>query len=218
MDWKELAPVLFLVLYGIFQFIASRRKAAPGEDAAEEQAAPAAADDAAAEERARRIREEIQRRIQERRQEEAGPSPLPPRRPEPAAPAGDWRRAGAPVNPSPEPGMLSLEERLAEQRRRLAATERQRIDAEQQAGRIEAAYRLPQRTLDSSAYLMQERASASLAYELPPTGADPSAGLLRQEVLEILNYPGSVRQGILLAEILGPPVGMPGGPSPYQRF
>ena len=63
-DWETVIPVIFFILYGIAQFLGAKKKGSAGQET--EEGEP----DIDMEERARRIREEIRRRIEERRRAE----------------------------------------------------------------------------------------------------------------------------------------------------
>ena len=94
-DWETLVPVLFFVLYGIAQLLSAKKKGQGQEEQEQD------LDDAAMEERARRIREEIRRKIEERRQAQQGSAPQPSpaqyrgaeyKRYDPTVPEGQQRR------------------------------------------------------------------------------------------------------------------------------
>ncbi len=195
-DWETLLPVLFLVLYGLAQFLSARKKGA----AAAEETEQAEVD---AEERARQIREEIRRRIEERRRAAEGQAP------QPAAPAPAYdprlpesqqrRMPAAPAAPVFMPGAESdFEQRLREQRRKLEEARREREEAHARALEIE------RRAMEArpGRPIQRKRAAAGA-----PAGLQGPAQLRRQLVSN-LQQPESVRLAVLLREVLGPPVAL----------
>lgn len=193
-DWEALLPVLLILFYGISQFIGSRSK--PSEENSEEmeELARAAREE---EERAKQIRDEIRRRVSGRKTADAGagggsqaaPASI---RPADRGPARQQKSSMPSVRKekapsvrgwqSQEPGN-SLESQLREQRLRMEQTARERRKAEQQA----------------------RRTAAALSDEREASAAMPDTRMA-ESVRAILANPANARQGILLTEILGPPV------------
>jgi hypothetical protein len=212
-DWEALVPILFFVLYGIFQLLGSKKKGNAADEEPE-------MDDGAMEERARRIREEIRRKIEERRQpqQDRTPQTAPASRREveydPTVPEGQQRRPqvqprtlqpqkqARPVQrpepvpawqPQPVPvtaGQSSLEKRLQEQRALLEKSRREREEARSRAKEIE----------DAAGVRKKKRGAYAIAEE--PSGA------LRKSLLVGLRDPMSVRRAVLYREILDPPLGL----------
>lgn len=200
-DWETLLPVVFFVLYGIAQLLGSKKKGAPAEE--EEQ------DEIDMEERARQIREEIRRKIEERRQARDGqpPQPVPQQgrpRYDPTLPESQQRRTlqPAPQRPvmqpqpvarrAPEPVLSrqpSLEERLQEQRAILEKARR-----EQQAAKAKA------RQMMAAAGARREKARQEVRVA--------ATGNLRSQLLADLRNPSSTRKAVLLREVLGTPLGL----------
>jgi hypothetical protein len=199
-DFETLVPILFFVLYGIAQFLGSKKK--PG-DAGDEEP------DVDAEERARQIREEIRRKIEERRKAQQGRQPSAPASAGPVAydptkPDGQ-KRQPAPVRrelrpePSrrPEPVVVhqpepvvrqgpTLEQRLEEQRKRLELARKEQAQARAKALRMMGA-----------AKEQQTRSRHQLA-----------SGGFRKQLFAGLRKPTSVRQAVLYREILDKPLGL----------
>lgn len=191
-DWEALLPLLLFLLYGLSQLLGSRKKGA--EEEIFEEPDP---DQAAEEERARQIREEIRRRVESQRQSDEA-SVSESRQPAPVAQqaAPRSRPEVSPARSSGDGGMIA---RLTEQKRRLEQARREKAKAERETRSI---YDKARRA--GSRY--QRKAGAIETTAL----AEP--GSVREDVLEILSDPANARRGILLSEILGPPVGS----KPYQ--
>jgi hypothetical protein len=202
-DWETLVPVLFFILYGVAQFFGSKKKG----DAAKEGEEAYDREEADMEERARRIREEIRRKIEERRKQQGKPAPqtvrpaaydpnLPeqqqsqPRTYQPE-PAPRPIPVPQPVDPIPVlPQESSLERKLHEQRILLQKTRKAKQEAREQAREIESAARQGRR-----------RKKTAKVVEI----AEDS---LRQELLTGLRDPMSLRKAVLYREILDPPIGL----------
>ncbi|MEX0325015.1 MAG: hypothetical protein AB3N33_02885 [Puniceicoccaceae bacterium] len=206
-DWETLLPVVFFVLYGIAQLLGSKKKKnQPQEDDYQE--------DVDMEERARQIREEIRRKIEERKQAREGQSPQAPQpipqqrraRYDPTLPETQQRRAPAPepapVRPviqpepvarrAPEPVMArpsSLEQQLQEQRAILERARREQQEAKAKARQMLADVGAGEKKAGT-----RRTATAS--------------GNLRDDLLADLQNPSSTRKAILLREVLGTPMGL----------
>ncbi|MEX0330208.1 MAG: hypothetical protein AB3N64_02180 [Puniceicoccaceae bacterium] len=207
-DWETLLPVVFFVLYGIAQLLGSKKKkkGEPEEDSYQE--------DVDMEERARQIREEIRRKIEERKRAREGQSPQPQQpvpqqrraRYDPTLPETQQRRAPeptpAPARPvvqpqpvsrrAPEPVMprtSSLEQRLQEQRAILERARREQQEAKAKARQMLA---------DVGAREQKAGTRRSVI----------ASGNLRNDLLADLQNPSSTRKAILLREVLGTPMGL----------
>ncbi|MGC9450647.1 MAG: hypothetical protein ACP5I4_04305 [Oceanipulchritudo sp.] len=201
-DWETLIPILFFVLYGIAQLFGSKKKGEAGgtEDDGEPEVDPI--------ERARQIREEIRRKLEERRQVTYDPTVPEPLQRAPEPPVREWSRpmAKEPRRPtaSPEPLIVkkaeslmaqkaSMERRLEQQRERLDAARRRQAEARRQARKMVAAAGVRKKSL----------------LEEPTQGVQATAlKSLRQELLAGLSSRNSLRKAVLYREILDPPLGL----------
>lgn len=215
-DWEALLPILFFVLYGLAQFMGSRKNKGEAEEPDEEPEVDPI-------ERARQIREEIRRKIEVRKEEQktdrGGPVHESDYRPsyDPNMPETQPRpviehRQSAPPEPRPQerpapvaneegkPGHLPIpdfEKRLQEQQKRLAESRRRQQEAMAQARRMKDQARPKhQKTL-----LKPVESTASAASVASPDR-------LRQQILEGLRDPSTLRRAVLYREILDPPVGL----------
>lgn len=229
-DWEALLPILFFLLYGLSQFLGGR-----GEEDAEDESGSGKQGKGSeakreAEERARRIREEIQRKMADRRQQAEGGratqsaeqqrpayNPLAPdgqqgagsaRRSEDRQPERAQRKEPA-RRPQTEPasdlfgsGQSAIERQLAEQRRRLEESRRKQEEAKAQAKQIQRKAGVAEGAIGSS----EEGSSAARA----AWGMDaiPSPGGLRSSLLKGIRDPREIRKAVLYREVLDPPVSM----------
>ncbi|MCC5833920.1 MAG: hypothetical protein JJU20_04225 [Opitutales bacterium] len=191
-DWEALLPLLLFLLYGLSQFIGSRKKSGEAEQELFEEPDP---DLAEQEERARQIREEIRRRVAGRQEGEQAKTFVPERE-QPVAPA-PVQRSRTSVAPrsahsggGADGGMIA---RLTEQKRRLEHARREKVKAERES-----------RSIHDKA---QRSGSRYKRRVVDPTAELTDAVSVREDVLDILADPANARRGILLSEILGPPVG-----------
>lgn len=187
-DWETLLPVVFFVLYGIAQFLGSRKKGEAGENEADEPEVDPM-------ERARQIREEIRRKIEERKQAY-----------DPTVPEGwqDSQPRVMPPEPQPDTVLVkkaesvlaqkaSMQRRLEEQRKRLEEARQIQRKAHQQALRIEQeAGSFHHKELGVRKRKRSETGSTSFQDQL-------LAGLRSQ---------GGLRKAVLYREILDPPLGL----------
>ena len=207
-DWEGLVPVLFFVLYGIAQFIGSKKK----KDAArEDEGAEPEADFA---ERTRQIREEIRRKIEERQRAQEGGTrqaapqqgrpvydpTLPDGQPRPRQPAVARQSA-----PKPKPIVVhqpefrgagdlqsNLEKRLEKQKKVLENTRKQQADAVIRARQIVEAAGARRATL--------QRTKDQTNLAITKT--------FRHQLLAELDNPLTVRRAVLYKEILDTPLGL----------
>ena len=203
-DWETLLPVVFFVLYGIAQLLGSKKKK-PGQE--EE-----TIEDVDMEERARQIREEIRRKIEERKRAREGhgpaaPQPVPQQRRvryDPNLPETQQRRFPEPEPPRPAmqpepvarhqpepmaPRQSSIEQRLQEQRVILEKARKEQREAKAKARQMMAA-----------AGARREKGS----YRIEKI----SSSKLREQLIADLRNPLSTRKAILLREVLGTPMGL----------
>lgn len=207
-DFETLVPIVFFILYGIAQFLGSKKKKG---DAADEEP------DVDAAERARQIREEIRRKIEERRQAQEGRQPTAPPAPAPSAydptlPDSQQRRSAParrelrpePVR-EPEPVVIRRPEPVQERRPepvvRQGPTLQQRL--EEQRKRLEQA-RKEQAAARAKALQMMGEAKRHEAQ----VQQSMSSGSFRQQLFAGLRHPTSVRQAVLYREILDTPLGL----------
>lgn len=190
-EWEALLPLLLFLLYGLSQLLGGRRKDIPEEQEPVDYDPTAAAEEEE-QERAREVREEVRRRIAERQQAETSAETTPQQRPEPA-PAASAPPRRQPQAPAPQSGGDGgIVERLAEQKRRLESARREKQRAEQESKEI---------------YAKARRAARGSIRSSKKADLPQSAVALRDEVLDVVSSPLRLRQGILLAEILGEPRG-----------
>ena len=197
-DWETLAPVIFFILYGLAQLFGSKKKKPAGEDE-EPEVDPA--------ERARQIREEIRRRVEERRQEmEPGttrPAHAPAQRTyDPTVPERQQQPAYPPVGQRTPPAQPvdasmdrqnSLQNQLIEQRRRLEESRKKQKAAHERAQR------------------MMRQAGADAAAEVERKKhrhGKPGSSLVRKDLLRGLRSTAGLRKAVLYREILGSPLGL----------
>lgn len=213
-DWEALIPILFFVLYGLAQFLGSRKSAKDvPEDEAQEEVDPL--------ERARQIREEIRRKMEARTKDspqknaEASPARSFDRpQYDPRLPENQQQRRAA--SPQPEPrqsqtsrrtvvhearpvmassGGTDIEKRLREQRQRLAEARKRQQEAREEArqivNRARGARRKP---------LLEAKGAKTAQLD--------SLKSFRRQVILGLRDPNSLRKAVLYREILDPPVGM----------
>lgn len=191
-DWEALLPLLLFLLYGLSQFLGSRKKGS--EEEVYEEPDP---DRAAEEERARQVREEIRRRVAQRQASESHEVTSVERQQQPAStiPAqrspSEERPQPVPTRGSGDGGMIA---RLTDQKRRLELARREKAKAERETRSI-----FDKARRSGSRY--KRRAAKGELAELVDTSN------VRDDVLRILSDPANARRGILLTEILGPPVG-----------
>ena len=232
-DWEALLPILFFALYGLAQFLGSRKKKEEAEEPAEEPEVdpiepatinqPPRVDPI---ERARQIRDEIRNKIEARKEKQAseeqgGPVHESDYRPsydpnlpdvQQPRPVIEHRQAHAPAESPPEQRSVVLkdvdkassnlpipdfEKRLQEQQKRLAESRKRQQEAMAQARRMKDQARPKQR----KTLLNPVESTASTARVASP-------GRLRQEILDGLRDPSTLRRAVLYREILDPPVGL----------
>ncbi len=201
-DFENIIWIIFLFLWGIYQlFFASKKE----EEKPDEE-------DAEAAERARRIQDEIRRRIEERKRG-VQPSEKPSQEEQPRRERAPSRRELKPrpeytdtrpayEEPQPEPVATGgyqpygdYEAQLRERQRQLeeARKERERMHQQAQAMLKKA------RSSDDTYYTAKVNRNWDIAVESPR--------MLRRDVLEALSDPNGLRKAILYQEILGPPLG-----------
>lgn len=192
-DWEALLPLLLFLLYGLSQFLGSRKKGS--EEEVYEEPDP---ERAAEEERARQVREEIRRRVAQRQESEPREVTSVERQQQPASSIPVQQRSSSEDRPQPVPtrgsgdgGMIA---RLTDQKRRLELARREKAKAERETRSI-----FDKARRSGSRY--KRRAATGELAELADTSN------VRDDVLRILSDPANARRGILLTEILGPPVG-----------
>lgn len=150
-------------------------------------------------ERTRKIREEIQRKIAERRGQHTLPPVLPQARPAPVV-----RSPEATVPPVTLPeilrDVLQPKPEPTPQPVRRAAVVNMAEEAERQAALMEKL---------KEAELMKAAAQRRIAFEASVADKEPAAlQKARAVVLDDLRDPQALRRAFVLREVLGPPVGM----------
>ena len=199
-------PWIVVVIAGLVaQVLKGLRSAKTPEDGGAPPRAGTAFDPDEAE-RARRIREEIRRKIIARRGGEPGPEPEPPlpvsRSPEATPPVRGFpsdlpeviREVMAPKPPPAKPPPVAAATASREEQLFAAEeTERQRS--------------LEKQLLGASGLL--ESAERRVAFEQSTADTQPAAqALLRAGLLEELRDPDALRRAFLLREVLGPPLAL----------
>lgn len=198
-DWEALIPILFFLLYGLAQFFGSKKDAA----APEEEAVPEEVDPL---ERARQIREEIKRKMEERRkgsreegtvstqsrERPVGPSPVPSGHARESLPSPAPRPVPSHASPAHETG---IEERLRHQQARLEESRKRQVEARKKA-----------REMEKKAGVPSHRSKAAKPLDAYRLVAPPS--VLRRELITGLRDPNSLRKAVLYREILDSPVGL----------
>jgi len=227
LDWEALAPIIFFVLYGIGQLFSKKNK---GEDEAESEdtetskrRAPTAQQQEASE-RARRVQEEIRRKIAERRA--GGEAPTQPASRPASAPAGYdptlpesmQRRERvpetpvAPARPAPIPmptrtqpaQTLSREQGRSNTPAVNPAEAIQKRIAEQRARAAQAAKEREAAERKSAAALKK----AGKAQEAAIAAAEIREGTTAAQVRQDLRDPHALRRAIVLNEVLGQPTAL----------
>lgn len=200
-DFDSIAPFVFVILIVASQIIGALKKRGTKQEQEP---------DVDAIERARQIREEIRRKIEERRQEmEPGttrPVDRPPRPAyNPTLPDAHNRRQTMqqsrqpvqqrPVAPTPPAQSLrrqpSLEEQLAEQRKQLEIARRTQKEAHAKAMRM-----------------LQESASERRVRENQSWSIGVSTNKLKNQLVSGLRDKNDLRKAILYREILDKPLGL----------
>ncbi len=205
-DFDSIAPFVFVILIVVSQILSALKKK-NARDADEEEP------DVDALERARQIREEIRRKIEERRQEmETGPARRPqtpqydptkpdgqprlpqrtPRTPEPK-PQPVERRTGPaqPVYTPPARSGPTMEEQLAEQRKKLEAARQKQREARARAKQMLEKTGVEMRSKEDSAWQQKTYSSD-----------------FRKQLVGDLRNRNGLRTAVLLREILGKPLGL----------
>jgi len=228
MDWEKLLPVAFFVLYGIAQLIGSLKK---GKKQPDEQPEVDVA------ERARQVREEIRRKIAERRQAlegQGGDQSSRPRQYDPTQPDGQPLFRPAP-KPQPAPAPVTRHQeplrRLQPQPRlrpaqpaqpawsgsgsRMSSLEKR---LEEQRAILEKSQRQQReareraRQMEREAGISQRMAGEVGTAEIGSTIYKESDNVhktrIRQKILADLSNPDGLKRAVLYREILGPPLGL----------
>jgi len=207
-DWEALLPILFFLLYGLAQFFGSKKDtAAPKEEPVSEEIDPL--------ERARQIREEIKRKMEERRkgspqegtvstqsrERPVGPSPAPAGHAREGMPSPAPRPLPSPAIPAHETG---IEERLRRQQARLEESRKRQVEARKKA-----------REMEKKAGVPSHRSKAAKPVDAYRLVVPPS--VLRRDLMKGLRDPNSLRKAVLYREILDSPVGLRSRSSPSGR-
>ena len=217
-DWESLVPIAFFILYGLSQFLGKKKK---GKEEVEEP-------EMSGEERARQIREEIRRKIEQRKlakEVEEQPMGYPPRREayDPTAPDGQqttpMRPVQAPVarpverpvartverpvaGPQLQPATAAPVRRRAEKAAAVRASLQERLDEQQE--------RLKESRIQVEKARVQASKIEALAVRKRATDKRDlqDAATFRLQVIAGLRDPNNLRKAIVYREILDPPVGL----------
>jgi hypothetical protein len=250
-DFEVLAPVIFIILYFLSQFLGggdkekkAKKKQEKREAAQRGKQSPmdSAQADADEEARARRIREEIQRKIAERRAAEGAgggqqQAPTSSPRYDPTLPEHAQRRdfSSSPdiarevperlpprrVEPTTPPAPAPR--RVAEQEPRVRANSFESAMAEQRR-QLERASQAREDAFRQARSIERGVAATNLRLleAREARSAERRAALLtpdalRREILDELRDPETARKAIVLREVLGPPLGMRKSSDPVDR-
>jgi len=184
MDWVlEHLRLIFIVGGGVAWWLNQRKQAQAGKDPAPKQ--EATFDDPELAERTRKIREEIQRKIEQRARGYAHEQPTLPR--------------GEPEAPPP----IIREVAMARQPVQTSA----RAEAQRQAEILEEQATMMEKLREAETM----KTSAQKRIEFEATTADHSGAARvasRATVLDDLRTPAALRRAFILREVLGPPVAL----------
>jgi hypothetical protein len=207
MDWIDWIQKHLFTLVIIAGVLGQLYKAIRGQKDEEGEAPPAPSpgksfEDPDADERARRIREDIQRKIAQRRREEAGAPVAPEPQPSAYDEAPPLMRDEDEVAPPPVVTRSIITERAPE-----AAAALQRLEAQRQAEILEqqAALADQMRELEAMKAAAQRRAAFEAASVNQQAAARTAA---RGALLDDLRDPTALRRAFVLREVLGPPVAL----------
>ncbi len=196
MKWLLENAWILIVIAGV---AAQLMKAArTGQKGGEETPAPPKEyefDDPELAERTRKIREEIRRKIEQRRGQAYQPQPVPP----------------VVVEPSPEatpPPVMQLPRVVREVMiQRVPAPAPVRAETSAQAEEMERQNALAERLREAE--IMREGAAKRAAFEAATADKEPALlAATRTTVLEDLREPAALRRAFILREVLGPPVAL----------
>lgn len=193
MDWVlDHLQILIAVAAAIAFWLRQSAKTARGESEADADGAPQAGrnhDDTQDADRARRIREEIRRKIAERAA--GGPVRIPEPAPEPPplfrGDSGAPRPVARPLASRPEPAANTDAVEILERQQRL----REQMESLERARQMELA-----------------AARAAAASMTAPAAGQVTPGPARLRLQDELRQKEGLRRAVLLREILGPPVGL----------
>ena len=188
MDWALKHLQLIIAIAGAVAWWLNQRKQA--KMGTEEPRKEVTFDDPELAERTRRIREEIQRKIEQRARSYTQPVPTPVEEHEPVGPPPIFREV---VVRAPEPPPLSRAAAAQlEDQRTAGILEQQAALTEQlrQAGEVKAA------------------ALARTQFESQISSGMEAAVVARSALAEDLRDPATLRRAFILREILGPPVAL----------
>jgi hypothetical protein len=188
MNWiLDHLQLLFVVAGAVAWWLNQRRQAATGEDPAPPE--ETTFDDPELAERTRRIREEIQRKIEQRARAYTQPGPPVVEREERVEPPPVVREVVLQPEPPPLSGAAMVQ---LEDQRMAGMLEQQAVLAEllRQAGEMKAATTLRTR------------------FETEVSSGTEAAAVARSALGDDLRNPDSLRRAFILREILGPPVAL----------
>ena len=203
-DWIQKHLFTLVIIAGVLGQLFKAIRGQKDEDADTPAAPPAerSFEDSEADERARRIREDIQRKIAQRRREEA-PAPVAAE-PEPSAydDTPPLMRDEPQAAPPPVVTRSIITERAPE-----AAVALQRMETQRQAEILEqqAALAEKMRELEQMKAAAQRRAAFEAASVNQQAAARTAA---RGALLDDLRDPTALRRAFVLREVLGPPVAL----------
>lgn len=183
-DWGSLLPILIFALYGLSQIFGRKKE---DEQDTEAEIEAEWREQAEAEAEQERIRRKIEERMQMPSSTDPAPQPVvrPPVLREVAATEDD--AAARSIAAARAHVEESMQRRLAVQRERLAEARRANTEATRKA------YAIAGSSMANQSRRGKVISSGSLAQ-------------VRNEAVQMLNHPSSLRKAVILREILGPPV------------
>lgn len=207
MDWIDWIQKHLFTLVIIAGVLGQLFKAIRGQKDEEGETPPATSpgksfEDPDADERARRIREDIQRKIAQRRREEAGEPLMPEPQPSAYDEAPPLMRDEDEAAPPPVVTRSIIAERAPE-----AATALQRMESQRQAEILEQQVALAEKMRELE--LMKAAAQRRTAFEAASVNQQAVARTAaRGALLDDLRDPTALRRAFVLREVLGPPVAL----------
>ncbi len=207
MDWIDWIQKHLFTLVIIAGVLGQLYKAIRGQKDEEGETPPAppagqSFDDPEADDRARRIREDIQRKIAQRRREEAGAPVAPEPQPSAYDDTPPLMRDEDEAAPPPVVTRSIIAERAPE-----AAAALQRLESQRQAEILEQQAALAEKMRELE--LMKAAAQRRVAFEVASSSQEAAQRTkARGALLDDLRDPVALRRAFVLREVLGPPVAL----------
>ncbi len=236
-DWEALIPLVFIILYALSQIIGSRKKKDKKKPSQPSSASPAERQQETEQEsRARQIREEIQRKIAERRQQtevpaQRGLSESSAPRYDPTRPEQEQRRT---------PAAAAQRRKLEDNRRSAGDVARRELapsapqtpaddptaavhrELSKQRERLTASRREREAAHRKARDIMRQGQSwdtpGSVAPDFSWDITDMSPARYRSDLIRLLSDPAGAQKAVLFREVLGPPLAYRDPTSPHERI